>query len=518
MERLRSPGYIERMPLKRPRGETIDERRFRNVVEAAPSAIVMIDPAGKIILVNALAEQVFGYSRDELVGKPVEVLVPERFRGHHAELRGTFLADPRSRPMGSGRDLYGLKKAGGEFPLEIGLSAIETDRGSMVVAAIADISARKSAELALRESEQHRSLLIDGVIDYAIYMIDPNGIVTNWNRGAQRIKGYRTEEIVGRHFSCFYTEEDCAENVPQQSLEIAARDGRYEAEGWRIRKDGSRFIANVVIDAIKDEGGELVGFAKITRDITERVTAARMLEDQMHLQLAHENRLATLGQLTASIAHEVDQPLHATVNYANAALRWLEAQPPDLAEARDALAAIIRAGNRASQIVGRIRAMVKNAPAEEEDVSLNEKILTVLEFARDEAAKHDVAVRVELAPDLPSVRGDRVQLQQVLLNLIVNAIEAMSTLTEGPRELVVGSQPHGQGGVAVFVRDTGPGLAPEALEQVFQPFYTSKGSGLGMGLAICASIIEAHGGRIWASPNTPCGAVFQFTLPRMRLS
>ena len=247
------------------------EQRFRLVVEAAPNAMVMIDPAGKIVMVNTQAERVFGYSRAELVGQPVEMLVPERFRGHHPELRKTFFADPRPRPMGAGRDLYGLRKDGSEFPVEIGLNPIETDEGTMVLSAIVDITARKAAELALRESEQRYSVLVDGVTDYAIYMVDPNGIVTNWNRGAQRIKGYRTEEIVGQHFSCFYTEEDRAANVPQQSLEIAARDGRYEAEAWRVRKDGSRFLADVVIDALKDDSGQLIGFAKITRDVTERV-------------------------------------------------------------------------------------------------------------------------------------------------------------------------------------------------------------------------------------------------------
>ena len=492
----------------------VDERHFRKVLEASPNAIVMIDQGGEIVLLNAPAEQFFGYSSDELAGQPIEVLVPERFRGHHAALRSTFLADHlQSRPMGSGRDLYGLRKAGGEFPLEIGLSAIETDRGVMVVAVVADVTARKAAELALRESQQHHSLLIDGVADYAIYRLDPNGIITDWTRGAEHIKGYRTAEILGRHFSCFYTEEEAAQNVPQRSLQIAARESRFEAEGWRVRKDGSRFLANEVIDAIKDEGGRLVGFAKITRDITERAMAARKQEDDMRLQLAHANRLATMGQLAASIAHEVSQPLSAAVNYANAGLRWLKAQPPDLQETQDALDAIVRAGNRASDIVGRIRAMLSKAPAEEGDVWLNEKILAVLALTRGEATRHDVRIRVELAPDLPTVRGDWVRLQQVLLNLIVNAIEAMSTLTEGPRELVVGSQRREEGGVAVSVRDTGPGLATEALEQVFQPFYTSKGDGLGMGLAICASTIEAHGGRIWASPNTPRGAIFQFTLP-----
>ena len=196
-----------------PKGESAGERRFRQVVEAAPNAMVMIDPAGKIVMVNTQAERVFGYSRAELVGAPVEMLVPERFRSHHPELRRTFFADPRPRPMGAGRDLYGLKKDGSKFPVEIGLNPIETDQGTMVLSAIVDITERKAAEMALRESEQHSSGLLNGVIDYAIYMVDPNGIVTNWNRGAQRIKGYRTEEIVGQHFSCFYTEEDRAANA-----------------------------------------------------------------------------------------------------------------------------------------------------------------------------------------------------------------------------------------------------------------------------------------------------------------
>src|SRR5271165_1819959 len=162
------------------------ERRFRQVVEAAPNAMVMIDPAGKIAMVNTQTERVFGYSRAELVGQPVEMLVPERFRSHHPELRRTFLADPRPRPMGAGRDLYGLRKDGSEFPIEIGLNPIETDEGTMVLSAIVDITGRKAAAQALRESEQRYSVLVDGVTDYAIYMVDPSGIITNWNRGAQR--------------------------------------------------------------------------------------------------------------------------------------------------------------------------------------------------------------------------------------------------------------------------------------------------------------------------------------------
>jgi len=503
------------------------EQRFRLVVEAAPNAVVMIDRAGKIVMVNTQAERLFGYSRAELVGQPVEMLVPERFRNHHPELRKTFFADPRPRPMGAGRDLYGLKKDGSEFPVEIGLNPIETDEGTMVLSAIVDITARKAAALALRESEQRYSMLVDGVTDYAIYMLDPNGVVTNWNRGAQRIKGYRTEEIIGQHFSCFHTEEDRAANVPQQSLEIAARDGRYEAEAWRVRKDGSRFLANVVIDAIKDDSGQLIAFAKITRDVTERVQAARKLEEarislvqsraeealrRVQAELARVARVATLGELAASIAHEVNQPIAAVVTNAGAGLRWLAAQPPDLGEARQTFERIIKAGSRASDVIGRIRALVKKAPVLKDRLDINETILEVVALTRSEGERHRVSLQTQLAGDLPLIPGDRIQLQQVILNLIVNALEAVSGVGEGPRELLITSGKDAAKGVLVAVRDSGTGLDSVSLERVFEAFYTTKPDGMGMGLAISRSIIEAHGGRLWATPNVPRGAVFWFTL------
>ena len=502
------------------------ERRFRQVVEAAPNAMVMIDRVGKIVMVNTQAEQVFGYSRAELLGRPVEMLVPERFRSHHPGLRKTFFADPQTRVMGAGRDLYGLRRDGGEFPVEIGLNPIETDEGTMVLSAIVDITARKAADLALRESEQRYSVLVDGVTDYAIYMVDPNGIVTNWNRGAQRIKGYRTEEIIGRHFSCFYTEEDRAANAPQRSLEIAARDGRYEAEAWRVRKNGSRFLANVVIDALKDDSGRLIGFAKITRDVSERVQAARELEEariglaqsraeealrRAQAELAHVARVTTLGELTASIAHEVNQPIAATVINARAALRWLAAQPPDLDEGRRALVRIVEDGLRAGNIIGRVRDLMKKAPSRADRLDINDAIREVIELARAEAIKNNVSVRTELADRLPFVSGDRVELQQVLLNLIVNAVEAMSNVAEGPRELLI-STARAEPDVLVTVRDSGPGLPAAGPERIFESFYTTKPSGLGMGLSISRSIIEAHSGRLWACANAPRGAIFQFTV------
>ena len=510
-----------------PNGESTSERRFRLVVDAAPNAIVMIDRAGRIVMVNSQAERVFGYSRTELVGQVVEILVPERLRDHHPELRGTFWLDAQSRPMGVGRDLYAVRKDGSEFPVEIGLNPIETEDGTMVLSAIVDITARKTAELALRESELRYSVLVDGVTDYAIYMIDPNGIITNWNRGAQRIKGYRSEEVVGQHFSCFHTEEDRAANVPQQSLEIAVRDGRHEAEAWRLRKDGSRFLANVVIDALRNDTGQLIGFAKITRDITERVQAAHELEEarislvrsqaeealqRVQAELAHVARVATLGELTASIAHEVNQPIAATAANAQAALRWLAAQPPDLEEARQALARIVNDSKRAGDIIRRIRDLMKKAPPRVDRFDINGAIREVIELSRAEATKNGVSTQTQLADGLPLAKGDRIELQQVVLNLIVNAVEAMSAVAEAPRELLIVTA-RAEADVLVTVRDTGPGLAAASFEHIFEPFHTSKPAGLGMGLSICRSIIKAHGGRLWASPNLPRGAIFHFTVP-----
>ena len=294
-----------------------------------------------------------------------------------------------------------------------------------------------------------------------------------------------------------------------------------------MRKDGSRFLADVVIDALKDDAGRLIGFAKITRDVTERVQAAHALEEariglvqsraeealrRVQAELAHVARVTTLGELTASIAHELNQPIGSTLLDAQAALHWLAAQPPDLDEVRQSLANIIAAAKRAGDITGRYRDLIKKTPHRADRLDINYAIREVVELTRPEAVKNDVLVQMELADGLPHVKGDKVELQQVVLNLIMNAVEAMSTVAKGARELVI-STTRADADVMVTVWDSGLGLPESDVERIFQPFHTTKQGGLGMGLSISRSIIEAHGGRLWASANAPRGAIFQFTLP-----
>jgi C4-dicarboxylate-specific signal transduction histidine kinase len=237
---------------------------------------------------------------------------------------------------------------------------------------------------------------------------------------------------------------------------------------------------------------------------------------EMQMELAHANRVATTGQLTASIAHEVNQPIAATVTNAQAALRWLDARPPDLDEVRQALARIVRDAYRAGDVIGRIRDLIKKAPPRTNSVDMNEAVREVIELIRGEAVKNGVSLQMELGKGLPLIKGDRVQLQQVVLNLIINAVQAVGAVADGAREVLITTAQADPNGVLVAVKDSGPGLAPASLERLFEAFYTTKPGGLGMGLSICRSIIEAHEGRVWVTANLPQGAVFQFTLPLER--
>jgi C4-dicarboxylate-specific signal transduction histidine kinase len=299
--------------------------------------------------------------------------------------------------------------------------------------------------------------------------------------------------------------------LAEQTLEGAVRERRdFEFESRIVLPDGSIRHVRSVGRPVVNDAGVLVEFVGAVMDVTEGKTREEALR-KSQAALAHVTRVATLGEMSASIAHEVNQPLAAAVTSASACLRWLDAQK--LEEARRSATRAMEEGHRASEIIGRIRALAKKAPPQKDWIDINETIHEVIALARSEIQRNGVALETQLSDDVPVILADRIQLQQVILNLMMNAIEAMSGLSEGPRELLVRSGTDESKNVVISVQDSGPGFDPRSLEHLFDAFYTTKPHGLGMGLAISRSIIDAHGGRLWVTANAPRGAVFQFILP-----
>ncbi len=371
-----------------------------------------------------------------------------------------------------------------------------------------DVTERKQAEVDIRESEQRFRTLFEKAND-AIFVENERDEIVEVNERACSLLGYSRQELLTMKVSDLQAPEIRGQvgGVIRRELE---RHGNAMFETVDLHRSGRRILVEVTNTPIFDQGQKLV--LSVVRDVTERKRAAEALQ-QMHEQLAHANRVATMGQLTASIAHEIAQPIGAVYNRANAAINFLSKDPPDLEEVREAISGIAGAADRAREIIGRIRDQVKKAPPRKDIFDLNRTIEEVLLLAGSTITKEAIFVQADFAKGLPPVRGDRVQLQQVVLNLILNAVEAMSSVDNCSRELQISTKHNETGDVLVTVSDTGPGVTPENLERVFESFFTTKSSGVGIGLSICRSILEGHGGSLWANANEPRGARFQFTLP-----
>jgi PAS domain S-box-containing protein len=368
-----------------------------------------------------------------------------------------------------------------------------------------DVTERKRAEQA--------TLLLAAIVESshdAIVSKSLNGVITSWNKGAERLFGYAAEEAVGQNITLIIPLERRDEE--RTIIEQLTRGERVDHfETVRMRKDGSLLDVSLTISPMKDASGRVVGASKLARDITERKRAEEALR-QAQTDLAHASRLTTMGEFTASLAHEVKQPIAAAVTDANTCVRWITRDEPDLEEAREAAWRIVKNAKRAAEIINRVHLLFKKGTPQQELVDVNEVAREMIVLLGDEASRHSISVRTELAEDLPNVIGDRVQLQQVLMNLIVNGIDAMHDV-DGPRELIIQSQRGEDGQVLISVSDTGVGLPLQQADKIFNAFFTTKTQGTGMGLRISRSIIESHGGRLWAADNSPCGATFQFTLP-----
>jgi two-component system sensor kinase FixL len=498
--------------------ESAAERRFQLVVEAAPNAMVMVNRAGEIVLVNAQAERVFGYARTELLGEPIEMLVPERFCRTHPRLREIFFAEPRPRPMGAGRDLFGRKKGGSEFPVEIGLNPIETDEGLMVLAAVVDITERKAAERALRESE-HRARSLAAIVessDDAIVGTTLDGVITSWNKAAERIFGYTAEEIIGRSILGL-----AVPGHGEDVIDILSRIKRGERvdhhETTRRHKSGATLHILLGVSPIFDADGRLIGASKVSRDITAAKNAEIALKQsetrlqELHAELLHVSRLSAMGQVAAMLAHELNQPLTAISNYMEAA-RVLLDRGGDLPLSRIG-SAIDRAGEqavRAGQIIQRLRGFVSRADSERRIEAVSPLLREALELARYDMRQRGVNIRLGSVPADMRILADKIQIQQLLLNLLRNAAEAVAN--QEHREIALLTEANAAA-VEISVVDNGPGLPYEIRDKLFQPFVSTKATGMGVGLSICHTIITAHDGRLWADPNPDGGTIFRFTLP-----
>jgi PAS domain S-box-containing protein len=363
---------------------------------------------------------------------------------------------------------------------------------------------RQKAGDALRQL-QEQARLLDLTHD-AIFVWDMNRVIRYWNRGAEALYGWTAEQVVGRPGAEFLK---TVFPVPFERIkEELLSAGRWEGELVRTKSDGTQISVAGRWSLQRDAHGKPVATLETNNDITDRKRA-----DGMQTELAHANRVATLGQLSASITHEVSQPIAGVATNVGAALRWLGHQPPDVERALRALSGAAHSTERAREILTGIRALVAKAPKQKEPFEINEAIHEVIMLAQAEIRKNGISIVMELGEGLPRLLGDRIQLQQVMLNLINNAVQAMSAAGVEPRELVIVTSKADRDGIVVAVRDSGPGLDPASPERVFDAFYTTKPDGLGIGLSVCRSIIEAHGGRLWASTNKPRGATFQFTVP-----
>jgi PAS domain S-box-containing protein len=496
-ENVQLHGYLEER-----------DRKIRRLVDSNIIGIMIWEVSGLIFEANDAFLQMVGYDREDLAAGRLDrtSLTPPEWRDRDArtvvELKLSGTVAPFEKEY--------FRKDGSRVPVLIGGAMFEegTNQG---VGFVLDLTERKRAEEALRRSEERFRTLVQFSFD--VY----------WETDAQH-------RFIHQEFA------ESLADAPSAGSEIGKT--RWEvpylepdAEAWRKHRetldahlpfrdfelarpgsDGSKRYVSVSGLPVFDETGRFVGYRGVGRHITERKRAEEALRSAQ-AELAHANRVATMGQLTASIVHEVSQPIAATVLNAQAALRWLGAQPPNLNEVRQILDQITDDSKRAGDIIDRIRALIKKAPPRKEGLEINEAILEVIALTRGEVLQNGVSVRTQLAEGLPLIQADRVQLQQVILNLIVNAVEAMSGASEGARELLISTGGDASNGVLVSLRDSGPGLDPANLERLFDAFYTTKSSGLGMGLSICHSIIEAHGGRIWAGANEPRGAAFHFTLP-----
>ncbi len=463
-------------------------------------AIFLLDGGGRVLTWNRGAERLKGYRAEEILGQHFSRFYPEDAIEAGKPARALAIAARDGRAEDEG---WRVRKDGTRFWANAILTALRDADGAVIGFAkiTRDVTERRRAEQALHESEERFRLLVDSIKDYAIFMLDPVGRVATWNGGAERINGYSAEEILGQHFSVFYPPEDVAQGKPQAELETVDRDGRVEDEGWRVRKDGSRFWADVVITAIRDPQGTLLGYGKVTRDLTEQRKAAE--------RLSQSN--AELERFSYSVSHDLRAPLRAINGYAQAVL---EDYGPALdAEGRRLLGIIRDSAKLGGELIDALLnfSRLGRQAISVEAIDLTELVRSVV--AELQKANTGAVVEVTIDP-LPPTRGDRTLLRQVLANLIGNAFKF--TRSRPHPRVEIGARREGRATV-YYVKDNGVGFDMRFADKLFGVFQrlhrADEFDGTGVGLALAQRIVQRHGGRIWADGKVERGATFFFTIP-----
>ncbi|MDB5815137.1 MAG: hybrid sensor histidine kinase/response regulator [Rhodocyclales bacterium] len=506
--------------------QTLQKNNFSGVIDT-PSltqfvsgvvdyAIYMLSPEGYVNSWNAGAQRFKGYTADEIIGEHFSRFYTEEDKASGLPDRALLTAQTEGKFEDEG---WRVRKDSTRFWASVVIDPIRNDDGILVGFAkvTRDITERKLTEQALHASEERFRLLVKGVTDYAIYMLSPEGMVTEWNTGAERIKGFTEREIVGTHFSRFYTEEDRANGLPARALERALADGRLESEGWRVRKDGTHFWAHVVIDAIHNDMGELIGFAKITRDITERRNAALSLERTKEA-LFQSQKLEAMGKLTGGVAHDFNNLLGVVVTGLELLSR--EVKTPS---ATRTIESMQRAAKRGANLTQQLLSFARQQPLQQEKYNLN-RVIGSFEAVLRRACNETIRFEIELDPDLRPVLVDATQFEAALLNLVTNAGDAMprgGTLIVQTRNVQldhhqVGMLPAGQF-VAVTVKDTGTGMSADVLAKATEPFFTTKGPGMGTGLGLSQvhGLVRQSGGDMLLETEVGEGTSISLFLPAL---
>jgi len=497
---------------RRPR--TQQGLEYRAVLDAAVDAIIVVDRHGTIQEFSKAAQQVFGYEREEILGRNVRELMPEPFRSEHDGYMGRYMATGEERIIGVGREVSACRKDGSVFPCDLAVGRVQGLEPPRFIGFIRDITARKEAEEQLRRSEAELRLAQE-LANLGNYVIHAGGGGQDYySPQLHRILGLEpgSTSVVREEFLSRWVHPGDRKRVAEAFARMDTGKAPLDIEYQVVLRDGTVKHLHHLAQAVFRADGSVLKYVGTVHDVTDRRRAedeARVLQER----LTHFSRLSTMGEMAAGLAHEINQPLSAIATYAQACQRLIRQPEPGIEDVITALEQINAQALRAGEVIRRLRNFVKNREVKREPVDCARLLEDLGTLAETDARLHNIRLRLECGDSLPMVHADPIQLQQVILNLVRNAIDAMADATEDRREVVLTTRMTPDGEVEVTVADHGTGLAPEATEHLFNPFFTTKASGTGLGLAISRSIVRAHGGRLWHTPNDVCGVRFHFTLP-----